>query len=408
MSHHHYSSEHGQNMIIIAVLMVVLIGLSALVIDGGLGYAKRRQAQNAADAAALAGADIMCGGGSSDAVRATAREYLLSNGASEPALGDIIVSGSSGMDNTITVNASVTHQTFFAGIFGAEDITATASATAGCFVPCISTILPVAWACHPPVGELPGEACEIVYSDLEGTDPEIYVVMDGIKVGNDVIDACQDPATGLPENALDCDVNPEDGIIDVFLGGERSWMDLNGGGGGGLAGWVEDGFPYPINLPTWFAAEEGDKVNVFQATESRLGEIVLLPVFDNFCPVDPRTSASCTYGPVDIFPGTPGFPGYNPARPGDTAENPNQTFFRVASISAFRITCIQAPSVPLPPGVTTRCPGLQSVIDANPDIFTNNGIINSTVSIEGYFVQDYGGSGACEGPYAGVYTVYLK
>lgn len=412
MFHHNSSSERGQSMVLIAMLMVVLVGLSALVLDGGLGYAKRREAQNAADAAALAGADVMCGGGTSTEIRAVAREYLLANGASEPAYGDIVISGTGGMDNTITVYSSVTHPTFFAGIFGNEDITATAEATAGCFVPCVSTILPVAWACHPPAGETLDDECELVYSDIDDPDPTIYVVMDGIKVGSDIIDACQDPVTGLPTTLLDCDVNPEDDVIDVFLGGERSWMDLDGGGGGGLAGWVSDGFPYPIYVPTWFAAEEGDKVNVFQAAEDRLGEIVLLPVFDAFCPVDPRTSASCTYDAGDIFPGQPGFPSYNPARPGDTAENPNQMFFRISSISAFRITCVQAPSVDRPADQvdpsTGNCIGLQNVINANPQVFKNNGIINSTVSIEGYFVRDFGGTGACDGAFAGVYTVYLK
>ncbi|MGD9146084.1 MAG: pilus assembly protein TadG-related protein, partial [Anaerolineae bacterium] len=48
--------ESGQSIIIIAAAVVVLLALVALVVDVGNAYAQRRRAQNAVDAAALAGA----------------------------------------------------------------------------------------------------------------------------------------------------------------------------------------------------------------------------------------------------------------------------------------------------------------------------------------------------------------
>ena len=48
--------ESGQVIVILAVGLVVLLGLVALAIDGGMVFSERRHAQNAADAAALAGA----------------------------------------------------------------------------------------------------------------------------------------------------------------------------------------------------------------------------------------------------------------------------------------------------------------------------------------------------------------
>lgn len=48
--------ESGQVAILIALAMVGLIGFAALAIDGGMLYSDRRMAQNAADAAAMAGA----------------------------------------------------------------------------------------------------------------------------------------------------------------------------------------------------------------------------------------------------------------------------------------------------------------------------------------------------------------
>jgi hypothetical protein len=49
-------SERGQTLVIVAVAMVGLLALAGLAIDGGNLVMRRRQAQNAADAAALAGA----------------------------------------------------------------------------------------------------------------------------------------------------------------------------------------------------------------------------------------------------------------------------------------------------------------------------------------------------------------
>ena len=51
---HANRSERGQALVLILFAIVALIGITALAIDGGLAYADRRQAQNAADSAALA------------------------------------------------------------------------------------------------------------------------------------------------------------------------------------------------------------------------------------------------------------------------------------------------------------------------------------------------------------------
>lgn len=48
--------EKSQALVLIAVAMLALLGLTAIAIDGGNVYRDRRQAQNAADTAALAAA----------------------------------------------------------------------------------------------------------------------------------------------------------------------------------------------------------------------------------------------------------------------------------------------------------------------------------------------------------------
>jgi Flp pilus assembly protein TadG len=51
--------ERGQTLIIIAVALVGLLALAGLAIDGGNLFMKRRRAQNAADAGALAGTRLV-------------------------------------------------------------------------------------------------------------------------------------------------------------------------------------------------------------------------------------------------------------------------------------------------------------------------------------------------------------
>jgi len=51
----HIATEKGQSVVLLAVAFIALLGFSALAIDGGMVYADRRFAQNAADTAALAG-----------------------------------------------------------------------------------------------------------------------------------------------------------------------------------------------------------------------------------------------------------------------------------------------------------------------------------------------------------------
>lgn len=54
-----HNSERGQMLVIVALGLTVLIGMAGLVIDGGMALSNRRQVQNAADAAALAGTRVL-------------------------------------------------------------------------------------------------------------------------------------------------------------------------------------------------------------------------------------------------------------------------------------------------------------------------------------------------------------
>ncbi len=52
----HSVSERGQVLVIIAIAIIGLVGITGLAIDGSIILADRRHAQNAADTSSLAGA----------------------------------------------------------------------------------------------------------------------------------------------------------------------------------------------------------------------------------------------------------------------------------------------------------------------------------------------------------------
>ena len=83
--------ERGQILALVAMLALVLIAFIGLVVDAGFLYAQRRQAQNAADQAALAGAHAMLDGAAQAEARAAAFEYADSNGYDNVTNNSVIV-----------------------------------------------------------------------------------------------------------------------------------------------------------------------------------------------------------------------------------------------------------------------------------------------------------------------------
>jgi len=77
-----FKEEKGQVMVIVALAMVVLLGFTALAVDGGALYLERRNMVTAADAAALAGAKELYLSDSNVAKAvAEAKKYAETNGA---------------------------------------------------------------------------------------------------------------------------------------------------------------------------------------------------------------------------------------------------------------------------------------------------------------------------------------
>jgi Flp pilus assembly protein TadG len=138
-------NERGAVSVVVALLMVPLIGLAAISLDVAGLWAKRQQLQTGADAAALAIAQN-CGSGNCGSPATTAQSLAQLNINNGAATGTVLnsVSVSSG---TVTVRTSGIRQNRFAPIFGVNQTTVTATATAKWGAPSGGTaLLPLAFS----------------------------------------------------------------------------------------------------------------------------------------------------------------------------------------------------------------------------------------------------------------------
>jgi Flp pilus assembly protein TadG len=127
------SGESGQGLVVVVISMLVILGMMALVLDSGWLVVQRRHVQNAADAAALAGAQQLGKGSTDSAVLSSVQNFATVHnkantitaqyypGGEEVGQGSIPV-GATG----VTVTATIQAETFFAGLFGIDDLTTTA------------------------------------------------------------------------------------------------------------------------------------------------------------------------------------------------------------------------------------------------------------------------------------------
>jgi len=152
--------ERGQMLVLFAGGLTAIILIVGLVIDGGYAFAQRRDAQNAADFAAMAGARIVAelvGGDTTNGTDANVKaainlaistngataitfgapsgpQYVDSNGAIVPSstsAGSYVGNGTIPTGAVgVKVGSSRTWKPFFLGIMGVNNWTAAASATA--------------------------------------------------------------------------------------------------------------------------------------------------------------------------------------------------------------------------------------------------------------------------------------
>jgi len=133
--------ERGQSLPIIVLCLLVLIGVIALVLDGGYAYAQRRFMQNAADAGVLAAAMRITEGEYRDAaVRQAASYYAQQNGAASATLTYLDANGNPLPDPadgnvpanaaSIRVTAWCSFPTLLSRVLGVNSMTVSAQAKA--------------------------------------------------------------------------------------------------------------------------------------------------------------------------------------------------------------------------------------------------------------------------------------
>lgn len=122
-------SDSGQTLVLVALMIIVLLGVAALAIDVGSLYGERRNMQNAADAAALAGAGELCLGRTYEQANDMAVHYAVVRNDADQAFPVPTVAGNL-RSMTVTVQKTANH--FFARIFTSGSSEVMASATARC------------------------------------------------------------------------------------------------------------------------------------------------------------------------------------------------------------------------------------------------------------------------------------
>ena len=289
------AASRGQVLPFLALAMVAIVGAVALVIEGGNAFAQQRITQNAADATANAGAVVLAerlGGATrtdgdvAGAVNAVgnlndlltpaayytdiAGNLLQADGslaasaasAKQVGTGDPIPSNTAG----VQAGGSRTFASFFGGVLGLNQFKASADATVVTGI--LDGICPADAGCGilPVTFPVLIETCD-GQSDLIPGENEWALV--GI-----------DARTGANEAIVPlCTTAP----------GSVGWLDL---GPGNLAQEIVTPIHGAFDVPTWLQTQPGNVSSVeSEINDNYSDEVVLIPMFDGTCRVQPTGTA---------------------------------------------------------------------------------------------------------------------
>ena len=234
--------EDGQAVVLMVLALTVLLGMCAMVLDVGSWYRTQRRLQGTADAAALAGAQMLPD--TPTAAQTMALSYANQNGGN--VLGaDITVGTLYQANDIIDVTAKKTESGFFSSVLGIvnADISATARARVG------------------PPAQAQYVAPMVVYCD--------HPLIHNCNGGNV-------PTFGQPTH-MDLDKMGAPGAF-----GMLDLSNSNGNvGSSTLASWILNGYDQYLPLGQ-YDSDPGAKfssANVQNALDARIGTVLLFPVF---------------------------------------------------------------------------------------------------------------------------------
>lgn len=118
--------EEGAVLVLVALLLTVLLGLTALAVDLGMAFYQRQRLQNACDAAALAGATALP---NQSKAKQLAYDYMKENGFSDSP-SDVIVTFEGTPAEKIKVGSKYDVRSGFAKVFGRSNVSVSCNAAA--------------------------------------------------------------------------------------------------------------------------------------------------------------------------------------------------------------------------------------------------------------------------------------
>lgn len=288
--------DGGQVLIMLAVMAVVLFGFVALAVDGGHLYGGRRRMQNAADAAAYAGAREICFGGHPDfgsahaAAEAVALDYAIARNGADTATVQFLD------DYTVDVVASQTLNTFFAGVIGISTASVRAEAAAMCSGShSAGGVWPLAFNAseYHDTSKFPCGEPFLVFSRQGNQAPNLNCAPD-FCYNTDGTEKDEDDLT--PQQYAECSGKCNcAGIGSHWDSANRGWLrfpdpaenypdDCKGNhncGAAALTCYLEHDHPGPIGKYDCIPGKPGTNASVRKAIESRIGDIIRIILWDD-------------------------------------------------------------------------------------------------------------------------------
>jgi Putative Flp pilus-assembly TadE/G-like len=236
-------NERGQALVQTVLMLTMLLGMTALVLDVGAWFRAKRQLQAATDAATLAGAQALPD--TPGTASQLALQYANANGGGV-AGADVTISSTSGPNDTIAVDGKKTAPGFFSKVFGINIVNIRAHAKA--------------------IVGTPGEA--------------EYVAPMVVSCDHPLIQDCDGKHT--PVFGQSTDLN-----FDKFgAPGAFGMLDLSNSGGNvgssTLGSWIQQGYSkyLPLGLYDSDPGAKFNSSNVSGSLDNRVGTVLLFPVFD--------------------------------------------------------------------------------------------------------------------------------
>lgn len=316
---HHGDGVKGQIIVVAALALVVIVGMTGLVIDGGAVFAQQRVAQNGSDAAATAGAVVIAANlGSATDIRTNQDVWNAIDAISvENGLGAWTAEYTDDFGTPIGVaitnvawpiptnargvraGGNRTVETTFSRVLGFTQVQASARATV-------------------VAGELSGECV----ADEDGCTllPVTFPVQ---------VSQCDSSGNLVPGNWIGAPppgANPTDSYWPIvgpeslpggrYASGDTSKMAIlplcrSTSGGSGAFGWLDlaagmnlaqeinGPLNTTVNIPDWFQTQPGNPNSVENELLQYYRKPVLIPLNNGACREDPGNTATCSLPGVD-------------------------------------------------------------------------------------------------------------